>query len=170
MTAFICEPLTKHHDREPFQCGIAELDAYLKQQASQDLRKRVAAVFVMVPESEPNRVVGFYTLSSASVVLGELPDDVVRRLPRYPVVPAVLLGRLARDLDFPGLGKRLLLDALARSLRHAQAVAAAVVVVDAKNDNARQFYARFDFRGLQKTPNRMFLPMKTVEKLFEKGR
>ena len=107
-----------------------------------NVRRRVAAVFVMTPEDQPQRVAGFYSLSSASIVLEELPPELVRHLPRYPLVPAVLLGRLARDVGFPGIGRLLLMDALARLLRHSQGVAAAVVLVDAKDDKASRYYAR----------------------------
>ncbi len=131
------------------------------------MRRRVAAVFVMVPGGEPSRIAGYYSLSSASIVLDELPDELVKKLPRYPVVPAVLIGRLARDVNFSGVGKLLLLDALARSLRHSDEVAAALVLVDAKNEQAREFYARYGFVEVAQTTNRMFLPMKTVEQLLK---
>jgi hypothetical protein len=166
MTGFVCEPLAKHHDRQTFRCGDAELDEYLRERAGQDMRRRVAAVFVAVPQDQPQRVGGFYTLSSASIVLEDLPPEITKRLPRYPTVPAILLGRLARDVGFPGLGKLLLVDALARSLRSCEEVAAAVVLVDAKHDAARRFYARYGFEEVPRKPNRMFLPMKTVEKLL----
>ena len=148
---------------------MSELDEYLQQRASQDMRRRVAAVFVMVPEDEPSRIAGYYTLSSASILLDQLPDDIVKKLPRYPAVPAVLIGRLARDVNFSGVGKLLLLDALARSLQHSGEVAAAVVLVDAKNEPAREFYQRYGFIEVAEMSNRMFLPMKTVEQLVKSG-
>ena len=73
MSPFICEPLGKHHDRKPFTCGVPELDEYLRERASQDIRRRVAAVFVMVPEDAPNRIAGFYALSSASTCSRNCP-------------------------------------------------------------------------------------------------
>ena len=167
MSRFICEPLATQHDRKAFTCGVPELDEYLRQRASQDMCRRVAAAFVIVPDDEPKRIAGFYTLSSASIVLGELPADIVKKLPRYPAVPAVLIGRLARDVRFPRVGKLLLLDALARSLRYSTEVAATVVLVDAKNEQAYAFFARYGFIEVAQTANRMFLPMKTVEKLLE---
>lgn len=166
MSKFICERLAKHHDRKAFSCGVAELDEYLRHRAGQDVRRRVAAVFVMVPDNEPTRIAGYYSLSSASIVLSELPDEIVRRLPRSPVVPAVLIGRLARDVGYPGAGRLLLLDALARSLRHTDEVVSAVVLVDAKNERAREFYSRHGFTGVSGIPHRMFLPMNTVENLL----
>jgi len=169
MNKFACEALGKKHNRQAFNCGVAELDEYLQRRASQDMRRRVAAVFVMVPEDEPGRIAGYYSLSSASVVLDELPDDIVKKLPRYPEVPAVLIGRLARDANFPGVGKLLLLDALARSFQHSSEVAAALVLVDANSEQARGFYERYGFAKIPGTPNRMFLPIKTVELLLKSG-
>lgn len=167
MSKFVFERLAKHHDRKSFNCGVPELDDYLRKRVSQDMRRRVAAVFVMVPEDEPNRIAGYYSLSSAAIALDALPDDIAKRLPRYPAVPAVLIGRLARDVNFSGVGKLLLLDALARSLRHTDEVASAVVLVDAKNAQARQFYAHYGFTEIAGIPNRMFLPMSIVEKLLK---
>jgi len=166
MSNFICERLAKH-ERKAFNCGVPELDEYLRQRAGQDMRRRVAAVFVMVPEDEPTRIAGYYSLSSASISLDKLPDEVVKRLPRYPVVPTVLIGRLARDAGLPGAGKLLLLDALARALRHTEEVASAVVLVDAKDEQARAFYSRYGFTEVTDIPDHMFLPMKTVERLLK---
>jgi ribosomal protein S18 acetylase RimI-like enzyme len=167
MSKFICERLAKHHDRGTFHCGVRELDEYLRQRAGQDIRRRVAAVFVMVPEDESGRIAGYYSLASASIALDELPDEIARRLPRYPVVPAVSIGRLARDVGFPDVGKLLLLDAFARSLRHTVEVASAVVLVDAQNEQARAFYSRYGFTEVDGIPHRMFLPMSSVERLLE---
>ena len=166
MTKFLCQPLAKSHDREQFRCGVDPLDHYLRNQASQDVRRRVAAVFVFVPENKPQRVVGYYTLSSASIVLSELPDEMRKKLPRYPLIPAVLIGRLARDLSHSGIGKLLLFDALERSVRHSEDVASAVILVDAKNEAAQKFYARYRFQSIKPASDRMFLPMKTIEKLL----
>jgi len=167
MSKLICERLAKHHDRKAFRCGVPELDEYLRQRAGQDMRSRVAAVFVMFPEDAPKRIAGYYSLSSASITLDELPDDIVKKLPRYPAVSAILVGRLARDANFPGIGKLLLLDALARSLRHADEVASSVVLVDATNERACAFYSRYGFAQVNGVPRRMFLPMKTVKELLK---
>lgn len=167
MSRYVCTPLAGHHDRTRFRCGVPELDDYLRRRAGQDIRRRAAAVFVLSPADEPSRVAGYYTLSAASIVLGDLPKKVAKKLPRYPHVPAVLIGRLARDTEFPGTGKLLLIDALSRSLRHSRDIAAAVILVDAKNDQARTFYSHFGFTSLAGHPRRMFLPMKTVEALLD---
>ncbi len=168
MSRFLCEPLAKHHDRESFDCGVDRLNEYLRLRAAQDVRRKVAALLVMVRDDDPHRIVGFYTLSSASILLDELPSEMAKRLPRYPAVPAVLIGRLARDVHFRGIGKLLLLDALARALRHSYEIATTVAIVDVKNDAARHFYSRHGFQKLSPGTNRMFLPMKTVENLFGK--
>lgn len=167
MIDFVCEPLSQHHDRTRFRCGVSELDVWLQQRARQDQDRRVTTVYVLVPKDEPSRVAGFYTLSAMSVVLETLPEKLVRKLPRYPVVPAILIGRLARDVEFPGTGGRLLVDALQRALRHSASIAAATVVVDAKDESAASFYRHFGFEPIVGNSQRLFLPMTTVEKLFK---
>lgn len=167
MTDFICEPLTKQHDRQRFRCAVPELDAWLQQRARQDQERHVAAVYVMVPKSDPTRIAGFYTLSAMSIALESLPEKLIRKLPHYPVVPAILIGRLARDLDFPGTGGKLLVDALQRALLNSTSIAAATVVVDAKDESASDFYRDFGFEPLAGDPRRLFLAMATLEKLFK---
>ena len=163
---FRVEPLGKAHDRAAFSCGIQALDNYLRKQASQDVAKRVAVCFILTPDGKT--VAGFYTLSQYSVDLEKLPEKIGKRLPRYPQVPATLLGRLAISEKFKGqrLGEFLLLDALHRSLRLSRLIASAALIVDAKDQAARRFYEHFNFLPLPATPNRLFLPMKTIEKLF----
>lgn len=167
-SATIIEPLGRQHDRTTFSCGAEPLDRYLKQQARQDTEKRVAAAFVAV--RPPDAVVlGFYTLSASAVTLGDLPDDQARRLPRYPLLPVTLIGRLAVDRSAKGrgLGEFLLLDALHRSLRHADQIAAMAVVVEAKDDAAAAFYARYGFLSMRTEARRLFLPMRTVARALE---
>ncbi|MEA3639080.1 MAG: GNAT family N-acetyltransferase [Lamprobacter sp.] len=97
------EPLGPHHDRNDFSCGVAPLDAYLRKQARQDAKKRIAAPFVLTKDDSPC-IIGFYTLSAISILLGEFPTEITRRLPRYPQIPATLLGRLAIDTRARGEG------------------------------------------------------------------
>ena len=160
-------PLAKDHDRGSFDCGSEALDRYLKLQARQDAEKLVAAPFVLV-EPPSSRVLGYYTLSASLVVADALPAELARKLPRYPQLPVTLLGRLAVDRSRwkEGLGERLLMDALHRSLAGASEIAAMAVIVDAKDKLARAFYERFGFVPLQRHPARLFLPMKTVAALF----
>ncbi len=162
-TRITVEPLGRQHDRTAFHCGAEALDRYLKQQARQDAEKRVAAPFVAVSPPD-TRVLGYYTLSASVLTVADLPDDLARKLPRYPQLPVTLLGRLAVDQSArgQGLGEHLLLDALNRSLTHADQIAAMAVVVDAMDEAAALFYRHFGFASLQAQPRRLFIPMSTV--------
>jgi len=167
LTGITVEPLGRQHDRTAFYCGADALDRYLKQQARQDADKRVAAPFVAV--NPPNtRVLGYYTLSASVVTLTDLPDELTRKLPRYPQLPVTLLGRLAVDQSARGqrVGEHLLLDALHRSLTHADEIAAMAVVVDAKDENAAAFYRHYGFIPLQAQPRRLYVPMRVVAQLL----
>jgi len=167
--AWVIEPLGKRHDRAAFSCGKEPLDRYLKTQAGQDARRRVAAPFALVEAPGAKTVIGYYTLSAFGVDLGDLPDEVARKLPRYPIVPATLLGRLAVDRRFAGrgFGEVLHVDALRRSLDGSADIAAAAVVVDALDEDAWRFYRHFDFIAFSERRERLFLPMKTVAVLLE---
>jgi len=165
MSDFVCEPLGNQHDRGVFDCGVSILNDYLTKYAKQDVKRKASAVFVLVHRADPTRVIGFYTLCATSVLLSELPEAMTKKLPRYPEIPAVLLGRLARDIHFPGMGELLLSDAIARCVRVASDIAASLIVVDSKGDAATRFYEKFGFLSLPKLRGRMFLPMQTAEKL-----
>lgn len=153
------------HDRAAFCCWISELDNYIHQQAGQDQKRGLAAVFVMTIDGQT--VAGFYTLSAHSINASELPADLAKRLPRFPV-PVTLLGRMAvaRASQGRGLGEFLLVDALDRTLQASRQVASLAVVVDSK-DRARDFYLKHGFKPFPAQPGRLFLPMKTIEKMFE---
>jgi GNAT superfamily N-acetyltransferase len=153
------------HQRKQFSCGNAALDAYLHQQAEQDAKRHVAAPF-MLTATPSNAVLGYYTLSSSMVDLLDLEPALAKKLPRYPNLPVILLGRLAVDAQHKGkgLGEFLLLDALQRCAR--SDIAAMAVIVDAKDENAKLFYQHFDFIDLQTQPMRLYLPMTTIKKLF----
>jgi len=112
-------------------------------------------------------VAGYYTLSQTGINMVELPTEITKKLPKYPVAPATLLGRLAVDRNYQGkgLGEILLMDALHRSSRNE--IASIAMVVDAKDDNARSFYEHYQFIRFPDYPNRLFLPMTTIAKMFE---
>ena len=163
---FQVQPIGPHHNRADFSCGVGPLDNYLKRQAAQDVKKRVAASFVLSPDGRI--IAGYYTLSQFSVELGTVPQHIAKTLPKYPMVPATLIGRLAVSTVFrgQGLGEILLMDALHRSLSLSAQIASAAVIVDAKDDHARRFYLKYGFLELPDVPGRLFLPMKTIERLF----
>lgn len=159
---FQIEPLASAQDRAAFSCGVEALDHYLRKQAGQDVRKRVAAVFVLTPNGKT--IAGYYTLSQFSVELDAVPEEVAKRLPKYPRLPATLIGRLAVASEFrgQGLGEYLLMDALNRSLAASKEIASTAVIVDAKDENTATFYRKYGFLNLPTIPNRLFLPMKTI--------
>ena len=157
--ALIIEPLGRRHDRAAFSCGLPELDRYLARQAGQDVRRRVARVFVCTA-GETDAVLGFYTLSALSIDLTSLPGQLSRKLPRHPV-PCALIGRLAVDRSARGrgLGRMLLADAVKRTVAAGETVAVHALIVDAANDDAKRFYKRFSFVPLTDDPMRLFLPL-----------
>jgi len=164
--AFRVEALAPHHDRASFASGVEPLDRYFRTQAGQDARKNVAAPFVLVlPDGA---IAGYYTLSATGIGLSELPAQTTRKLPRYPLLPATLLGRLAVDLRYRGrgYGRLLLADALLRSLR--SEIASFAVIVDAKDDGARRFYERESFLPFPDQPKRLFRPMADIAGLFDR--
>ena len=164
--AFHVEPLASHHDREGFSCGNERLDTYLRRQATQDVKKHVAVAFVLTNDSR--LIAGYYTLSQYSVELDAIPEDIARKLPKYPTVPATLIGRLAISTSFRGqrLGEFLLMDALNRCLFGSTQVGSAAVIVDAKDEEALAFYKKYGFLELPTISWRLFLPMVTIKELF----
>ena len=158
---FRLAPLDTTHDRAAFDSGSEPLNRYLREQVSQDIRRRVAACFVAL--ADDNRIAGYYTLASASLLLAELPASTGKKLPRYPTVPAVRMGRLAVDqaLKGQGLGGALLADALDRAAR--SEIAAFALMVDAKGEAAAAFYRHHGFIALPDSPLTLFLPLATVQ-------
>lgn len=163
------EPLGEKHNRAAFSCGVERLDSYLHKQAGQDARKRAAVPFVATTDGQT--IAGYYTLSQYAIALDVLPEDVAKKLPKYPMVSATLLGRLAVSIDFrrQGIGETLLMDALHRCLASSKHIASAGVIVDAKDESAVRFYKKYGFIALPRIENRLFLPMGTVQQLFQKG-
>lgn len=157
------EPLSNHHDRETFSCGVSALDAYFRKQAGQDARRNVARVFVAL-DALREAVVGFYTLSAASYRREDLPAELARKLPFYPV-PAALIGRLAVDTRFQGrsYGKFLLMDALRRVMVIEKNLAVQAVIVEAKDSRAESFYRSYGFQPFIDRSQRLFLPLANVE-------
>ena len=161
------EPLSASHDRSAFHCGVPELDRYLHEQAGQDARRKVAAPFVLVDRE--GSIAGYYTLSAYAIRLGELPETIAKKLPRYPLLPATLLGRLAIGSSCRGqsLGRLLLMDALHRSWRNTSEVASVGVVVEALDESALAFYLHHEFQPLKDHPDKLFLAMATIERAFK---
>ena len=156
----------KTHDRTAFSCGAPDLDRYIREHASQDVKRDVARVFVAL-QAGTQTVCGYYGLSATSFRRDSLPAGQAKRLPRYPV-PAALLGRLAVDdgMKGRGLGAFLLMDALNRILLATQTLAVHALVVDAKDDSATSFYRKYGFIPFSGSERRLFLPMATIRQLI----
>lgn len=155
--AFTFEPLGANHDRAAFSCSVPALDCYLREFATQDVRRRVSNCFVALNSSR--KIAGYYTFAATSLPLTELPPEQARRLPRYPSFPACLVGRLAVDERFrgQGLGSQLIVDAIARAVRAEPAIFA--LIVDAKDEVALGFYEHLGFQRFASRPMTLYLPI-----------
>lgn len=165
MSRFVIEPLSKAHDRSQFSCGNGRIDAYFRTTVSQDIKRDYATCFV-ARELATDSVAGFYTLSSSNVPLIDVPSALAKKLPRYPTVPAVLLGWLGRDRRFAGLGlgEALLFDAI--STVASAPIGAHAIFADAINDAAAGFYASFGFAPLTGRPKTLYLPLASASGLL----
>lgn len=162
---FAIEPLAKVHQRKAFSCGNERIDRYFREAVTQDIKRRYATCFV-ARDLETNRVAGFYTLSSSNVPLTAVPEPLASRLPRYPTVPAVLIGWLGRDHSYAGLGlgEALLFDAI-KTIAEAP-IGAHAIFADAIDEKAAAFYAAFGFLPLIERPNSLYLPVGTAQRLL----
>ncbi|WP_113924196.1 GNAT family N-acetyltransferase [Cognataquiflexum aquatile] len=161
------ELLDKKHNRDDFDCGKELLNNYLKNQAGQDIKRKLSACFVLA-ESTSNQIQGYCTLSNNSIPLSSFPDHIQKKLPRsYISIPTTLLGRLAIDTKYQGkgIGKILLIDALKRSYEISQEIGSFAVVVDPIDEEAEKFYEKYDFIKIPDS-GKMFISMKTLTQLF----
>lgn len=161
------EPLGSHHDRIGFTCGVESLDQYLQLYAGQDVRRRANSVFVLIDTREPTRVLGYYTLCAASIPQGDVPVAARKHVPRYPLVSATLVGRLAVSVRRQGqrLGTLLLADAVQRAYASANSVGSSMLVVDAISEQVVAFYEAHGFTRLSGSSFRLALPMATIGRL-----
>jgi ribosomal protein S18 acetylase RimI-like enzyme len=152
---YVIEPLGSSHDRRSFTCGVAALDRYFREQVTQDIRRRVTNCFVAVDAA--GVIAGYYTFAAASLPVAELTADEIKRLPRYPLLPAALIGRLAVSEQYrrQGLGAAFIVDAITRTMRAEPAIFA--LIVDAKDEAAVQFYSHLGFRAFARRPMSLFL-------------
>lgn len=148
------------HDRAAFCSGIDALDRYFREHVTQDIRRRLSNCFVLLDASD--ELAGYYTFAATSVPLNALPARLTQRLPRYPSLPAGLIGRLAIDRRFQrqGLGSLLIIDAAARAIRAEPAIYA--LVVDAKNEAAAAFYLHLGFQPFLSQPGRLFIAISEI--------
>lgn len=178
-------PLEKKHDRKQFDCGNEELNQYLKKYAKQNDKKGISKVYVATRTVTPAQgeapdladrtqsirvpIDGYYTISTCTISFKSLPADISRRLPNYPI-PAVLIGRLAVDLNCQGegLGEELLINALNRIVLVSEEVGIYAVRVDAIDEGAKQFYLKYEFIPFVDESLSLFLPLKTIRQQFDR--
>jgi GNAT superfamily N-acetyltransferase len=166
--SYLTVPLNSKHERNKFSCGKDLLDNYFRKEAKQDVKRKLSACFVLI-DSKTNHISGYYTLSGNSISNDLVPDSFRKKLPKsYSSVPAILLGRLAIDKHFQGqgIGKLLLIDALRRCNDTSHLIGAFAVIVDPLDAGAERFYRKYGFIKLPDS-GKMFLPMKTIQDLFE---
>jgi ribosomal protein S18 acetylase RimI-like enzyme len=163
--SLVIQPLNSGHDRQAFECGVPPLDRYLRELATQDIKRRLGNCFVATEGDSP-AVVAYYTLAASSVPLSALPESATKRLPHYPLLPATLIGRLAvaRPSHGKGIASLLVIDALHRSARSEPM--SFTLLVDAKDDGSVAFYRKLGFIALASRPRTLFLPIATALKLF----
>jgi GNAT superfamily N-acetyltransferase len=167
---FRVEPLERHHERTAFACGNDSLDRYLKTQATLDVRRKANAVFVMTTPDAPASIVGYFTLCAFSLDQGAVPEEARKHIPRYPLVSATLIGRLAVDRTWQGkgIGGILLARALRKAYENAAIVGSSMAVVDAIDERAARFYRAHGFIRLVDSM-RLILPMATLAELVKAG-
>ena len=167
-TDFCIELLAPHHDKAAFSCGNEQLDRYLHATATQDKKRNIAIPYVIYDKAR-QKIIGYYTLSMSGINLEELPQDLAKKLPKYPIVGVNLIGRLAVSNDYRGYGwgKLLIMDALNRSLGISKATASFAVVVEAIDNEAVRFYQRFDFQAFPDRAFKLFRTMTNIERAFD---
>ena len=164
--SYITALLVTSHEKTKFSCGKAMLDNYIQKQANQDVKAKVSACFILSDDNK--EIKGYYTLSNGSIPNSQLPESVLKKLPRYQDLPVTILGRLAVDNKFQSqkLGELLLLDSLRRSYDASANIGSMAVIVDPIDQEATDFYTKYGFIHLPDS-GRMFLPMATIEQLFK---
>ncbi len=158
------ELLAAHHDRRNFTCGESALDEYLSRYARQHADARVSRTYVAAKEKA---VCGYYSLAMSAISKKNLPKLYHSRLPNFPL-PVARLARLAVDTRYQrqGLGECLLMDALHRCYLLSAEIGMIGVVLDAKHEQARAYYQRFEFEEFPDAPLTLWLPVNAMQKLF----
>ncbi len=161
----IIEPLDKSlHNRKDFDCGVGVLNDFLQTKASKEMKQKLNTTFVLTTDQKNTLkpVIGYYTLSTSSLVLSTVPENLTKHVPPNYQLPTAKIGRLARDKNYPGTGSRLLKDALLRIISTSNSIGIYGIEVDAKDDMAKSFYEKFGFIGLIDNQYSLFLPLKTI--------
>ena len=150
-----------------FDSGEDSLNHYLQKQATQDIKRNLSAVYVLIERDVPD-VLGCYTLCASSVLLDNIPQELTKKLPRYLLIPVTFLGRLAIDIGLQGqgLGELLLVDALKRAGNLSNELGSMAVIVEALNSKAAAFYEKFGFQKFLDKTGQLFLSMNVIKKIL----
>lgn len=167
MNGYLIEQLDKSHNKANFNSGEDSLNNYLQKQATQDIKRNLSVVYVLL-DPDTRNVLGYYTLCASSILLDSIPQKHSKKLPRYPLIPVTLLGRLAIDIKLQGqgLGALLLTDALKRAAELSLRLGSMAVIVEALNSSAIAFYEQFGVQRFLNKTNQLFLSMSVIKKLF----
>lgn len=161
-------PISKSINLKDFDCSVPDLNTYLSRYAIPNDKKNISKAFVAVCDTNPKKPLGYYTVSMAQILFNDLPMEMQKGLPKYPV-PAMRIGKLATDLSIQkkGLGELLLKDALTRAVNISSEVALHCVLVDALNERVRSFYMKYGFIPFLEKPLTLALPIKTIMMAIE---
>ena len=159
---WIFSPLDKSFNKSAFDCGKPQLNEYLKKYAWQNQKRRYSITFVATIENT-KEIAGYYCTSASSIEFAKIPDAVNKKLPKYPA-PVMLIGQLAVDKNMQGkgLGKLLLMHALSRAVRISSEIGIFAVIVDAMDQQAKDFYLKYGFIPLKDAKFSLILPIKTI--------
>ena len=167
MKKYKIEPLGKHHSRKDFDCGDEALNRYIIAVASQHAKKGVSRTYVLIEIDRPEAILGFVTLTACEIRTEFLPDPYPKKFPS--IVPGAKIGRLAIDKAYQkrGFGNQLMVFAMNQALIVHESMGLVGMMVDAKNDKAKEYYRQYGFIPLPDNSLTLFLPIKTIQEAFE---
>jgi GNAT superfamily N-acetyltransferase len=158
---FVISKLSDRHDRESFDSGDPELNIFLQKQATQYIKRGLCSVYVLM---DSNLIIGYYSLSPSSISPTELPIEIMARYPRHPI-PCWLLGRFAIDSRYQkqGIGGILLVEIFKKVLVLSKEAGGYCILVNAKNENVKNFYKKYGFISFKDNELNLFLPLKSID-------
>ncbi len=158
--------LEKTFQTNSFDCGVPQLDDYLKKYAWQNQKRGVATTYVAT-SGEDKEVVGYYSASTGQINFESVPDVFKKGLPRYPI-PIIRIGKLGVTLKAQnkGLGKELLTHALCKAVKLSQEIGIFAVTVDAIDEKAKQFYIKRGFKTFQDNDMSLFIVIQKIAEAF----
>lgn len=169
MSEWIFKEISAQMDRDSFDCGKEPLNSYLRQYALINHERGLSKTFVALPDEDSREIAGFYSICASQVQFDDFPASIKRGLPKYPI-PVMRLAQLAvsQNHQKKGLGEELLISALHQAILLSEKLGIFAVIVDALDDEAKQFYQRYEFKAFVDTPNCLFLRIKKIIAVMER--